>query len=105
MVGHVVMYKFGHNIEKMKNIAKAKDMIEALPSKMEWINTIQVGVDFDRGRGAYDLCIYMTFLTREKLSWFKSEPSYLEVTNFLKEVTSESHFVDFVQEEDSCTIS
>jgi len=105
MVAHVVMYKFDHNFEKMKNIAKAKDMIEALPSKMEWIDTLHVGVDFDRGRGAYDLCIYITFLTRERLSWFKSESAYLEVASFLKEVTSESHFVDFVQEEDSCTIS
>ena len=105
MVAHVVMYKFGHNIEKMQNIAKAKDMIEALPSKMEWINTLQVGVDFDRGRGAYDLCFYLTFETRDKLLWFKSEPPYLEVANFLKEVASESHFVDFVQEEDDCTLS
>ncbi len=105
MVAHVVMYKFDHNFEKMKNIAKARNMIEALPSKMEWINTLQVGVDFDRGRGAYDLCMYITFTTREKLLWFKSESAYLEVANFLKEVASESHFVDFVQEEDSCTIS
>jgi len=104
MVAHVVMYKFGHNIEKMKNIAKARDMLEELPSKMDWINTLQAGVDFDRGRGAYDLCIYSTFITREKLLWFKSDPAYLEVANFLKEVTTESHFVDFVIEEDSCTV-
>jgi len=104
MVAHVVMYKFGNNIEKMKNIAKAKDMLEALPSKMEWIDSLQVGVDFDRGRGAYDMCLYITFLTREKLLWFKSEPAYLEIAHFLKEVTNESHFVDFVQEEDTCTV-
>jgi len=104
MIAHVVMYKFEHGIDKMKNMAKAKDMMEALPSQMKWINTIQVGFDFDRGKSAYDLCVYITFKTRDELMWFKSEPPHIEAENFLKEVTTESHLVDFVYDEDSCSV-
>lgn len=104
MIVHVVMYQFKHDLYKMKNMAKAKEMLEALPSTMEWINTIQVGLDFDRGKSAYDLCVYVTFKTRDELMWFKSEPSHIEVENFLKEVTSSSHLVDYVYEEDTCAV-
>lgn len=52
MIVHVVMYKFEHGLEKMANMAKAKAMLEALPEKLEWLQSIQAGVDFDRSATA-----------------------------------------------------
>ena len=104
MIVHVVMYKFKHGLDKMANMAKAKTMLEALPEKLDWLQTIQAGVDFDHTASSYDFCLYTTFKTRENLMWFKVEKASLEVLNFLEEVTEESHVVDFVveEEETSC---
>lgn len=96
MIVHVVMYKFKHGLEKMANMAKAKAMLEALPEQLEWLQSLQAGVDFDRSATSYDLCLYATFKTRENLMWFKVEQASLEVLNFLKEVTEESHVVDYI---------
>lgn len=104
MYVHVIMFQFEHTIDKMQNMAKAKTMFEALPSTMEWIESIQVGLDINRGKSAYDLCVHATFKSRDELMWFMSEPSHIKVENFLKEVTTSSHVVDFVYEEDTCSI-
>lgn len=101
MIVHVVMYKFEHGLEKMANMAKAKAMLEALPEKLEWLQSIQAGVDFDRSATAYDFCLYATFKTREHLMWFKVEQPSMEVLNFLKEVTVESHVVDYVVDDEA----
>ena len=99
MIVHVVMYKFKHELNKMANMVKAKAMLEALPEKVEWLQTMQAGLDFDRGVSSYDLCLYATFKTKEHLMWYKVEPESLEVLNFLKECTEESHVVDYEVDE------
>ena len=104
MFVRVVMYQFKHDINKMKNMAKAKEMFEALPSSIEWIVSMEVGLDINRGKNAYDLCVHVTFKTRDDMTWFYSEPSHIEVENFLKEVTTSSHIVDYVYEEDTCSV-
>ena len=104
MIVHVAMYQFKHDINKMKNMAKAKELFEALPSQMEWIQSIQVGLDINRGKNAYDLCANVSFKTRDELLWFNSEPPYIALENFLSEVTTSMKMVDFVYEEDSCSL-
>jgi hypothetical protein len=89
------MFKFEHSFNKMANMVKAKTMLEALPEKIEWVQSIEVGFDFSRGSSAYDLCLRATFLTKDHLIWFKAEPARLEAMQFLKEVSEASHVVDY----------
>jgi hypothetical protein len=85
-------------------MAKAKEMLEALPSQIKWVESMQVGFDINRGKNAYDMCMYVTFKARDNLTWFYSEASCIEVENFLKDVVTSSHVVDYVYEEDSCSL-
>lgn len=100
MIVHVEMYKFKHGLSKMADMVKAKEMLEALPEKVEWLQTIQVGMDFNHGVSSYDLCLYATFKTKEHLMWFKVEPESLEALNFLKDSTEASHVVDYEVDDD-----
>lgn len=100
MIVHVQMYKFKHELSKMANMVKAKEMLEALPAKVQWLESIQVGFDFNHGVSSYDFCIYATFKTKEHLMWYKVEPESLEVLNFLKASTEESHVVDYEYDEE-----
>ncbi|WP_345971930.1 Dabb family protein [Sulfurimonas diazotrophicus] len=100
MIVHVEMYKFKHELSKMANMVKAKELLEALPEKVEWLQTMQVGLDFNHGAHSYDLCLYATFKTKEHLMWYKVEPESLEVLNFIKDNTEEMHVVDYEVDEE-----
>lgn len=89
------MFKFKHDFNKMANMVKAKTMLEELPEKIEWIKSIEAGIDFSRVASAYDLCLRATFLTKDHLIWFKAEPATLEAMKFIKEVSEVSHVVDY----------
>lgn len=105
MIVHVVMYQFRHEFNKMANMVKAKEMFEALPSKIEWVNSLEAGFDFNRGAKSYDLCVRATFKTKETLKWYMSEPPHIEVVKFLETVTTASHVVDYeVDDEDGCSL-
>jgi hypothetical protein len=99
------MYKFKHGFDKMANMVKAKEMFEALPSKMDWTTSLEAGFDFNRGAKSFDLCVRVTFKTRNALMWYTSEPVHTEIQKFLEEVTTASQVVDYeVDDEDACKI-
>lgn len=104
MIMHVAMFQFKHELKKMANMVKAKDMLEALPGKVEWLNTIEVGIDFNRGAKSYDFCVYSTFHTKQDLMWFTSAPAHLEVIRFLQDITTAMHVVDYEVDNDGCSI-
>lgn len=105
MIVHVVMYKFKHEFNKMANMVKAKEMFEALPSKMDWTTSLEAGFDFNRGAKSFDLCVRATFKTKDALMWYTSEPPHTEIQKFLEEVTVASQVVDYeVDDEDACNI-
>lgn len=106
MIVHVVMYKFKHEFHKMDNMKKAKEMFEALPAKMEWVNSIEVGFDFNRGAKSFDMCVRATFKTKQNLIWYMSEPPHIELLKFLEEVTTAKNVVDYeVDDENACSIN
>lgn len=94
MVVHIVMFKF-HEDQKSENIQKAKMMLEALVEKIEPLNSMEVGIDFNRSERAYDLSLYSTFDTPESLSVYATHPEHLKVVEFIKTVTLESKVVDY----------
>lgn len=104
MIKHVVMYQFKHELQKMANMVKAKEMFEALPGQMKWLTDIEAGFDFNRGSKSYDLCVYATFKTKQELMWYTSEPAHQEIVRFLNECTTAMHVVDYEVDDDTCGI-
>ena len=96
MVVHIVMFAFKAE-NKAAHIAKAKQMLEALPAKIEPLLNMEVGVDFNGGERAMDLVLTTTFETKEGLSTYATHPAHLEVVAFIKEVTELSKVVDYLR--------
>ena len=94
MIVHIVMFKFKEE-NRETNIAKAKEMLEALVGRVESLRSMEVGVDFGRSERAFDLSLYSTFDTKEGLSEYAVHPAHLEVVAFIKEVTEASRVVDY----------
>ena len=94
MIVHIVMFKFKEE-NKAENIAKAKTMLEALVDKIEPLELMEVGIDFNSSERAFDLSLYSTFETKEGLAEYAVHPAHLEVVAFIKEVTEASKVVDY----------
>lgn len=94
MIVHIVMFKFKDE-DKNENILKVKEMLEGLPSKIEGLKQMEVGIDINRSERAYDLSLYSTFESRDDLNVYATHPAHLEVLSFIKEVVETTKVVDY----------
>ena len=94
MIVHIVMFRFREE-NKSKNIKQVEAELNALLEKIDELNSIEVGVDFNGSDRAFDLSLYSTFDTKDALSCYATHPEHLKVVELIKEVTSESKVVDY----------
>ena len=88
------MFKFKEE-DKDENLQKVKVLLEALPSKIDELKMIEVGIDFNQSERAFDLSLYSTFDSKEALKTYAVHPAHLEVVEVIKSVTLESKVVDY----------
>lgn len=96
MIVHIVMLKFKEE-GKEENLVKIKELLEALPSKIESLLSMEVGLDFMQSERSYDLVLTTTFNDKEGLSSYAKHPEHLKVVNIIKEVTEISKVVDYLR--------
>ena len=96
MIVHIVMFDFKEK-NKEENILKVKEMLETLPSKIDELLSMEVGVDFNRSERACDMSLYSTFHTEEDMSVYATHPAHLEVIAYIKEVVDKSRVVDYIK--------
>ena len=94
MVVHIVMFTFKEE-DRDQNIAKTKQMLEALVEKVPSLISMEVGIDFNASARAMDLSLISTFETREGLKAYATHPAHLEVVAFIRDVTTASKVVDY----------
>ena len=95
MVVHIVLFKFNEE-NKEANIQKAKELIEALPSKITQIKKMEVGVNFDTAPRAMDLSLYSQFQTKEDLDIYATHSEHIKVIDFIKTVTQYTKVSDYI---------
>ena len=94
MVVHIVMFRFKEE-NKAANLARVKEMLEALPEKIPSLRSMEVGIDFLHSERSMDLVLTSTFDDRERLDAYRVHPAHVEVVNVIKEVSEESRVVDY----------
>ena len=96
MIVHIVMFDFKEE-DKYENILKVKEMLEALPSKIDELLEMEIGVDFSRSERACDMSLYSTFKTQEDLKVYATHPAHLEVLAIIREVVEKTRVVDYLK--------
>lgn len=96
MLVHIVMFAFKEE-NKEANMARVKELLEALPSKIETLKSMEVGIDISRSERSFDLALVSMFENEDALSVYATHPAHLEVVNVIKEVTALSKVVDYIQ--------
>jgi hypothetical protein len=82
---------------KEENMGRVKAVLEALPEKIETLKSMEVGIDISRSERSFDLVLTSTFENQEGLNEYAVHPAHLEVVSIIKEVTTLSKVVDYVQ--------
>lgn len=96
MLVHIVMFAFKEE-NKEENLVQVKSMLEALPSKIETLKHMEVGIDIGKSERSFDLVLTSTFEDQEGLSAYAVHPAHLEVVNVIKEVTTMAKVVDYLK--------
>lgn len=96
MLVHIVMFQFKEE-NKEANMAQVKAMLEALPGKIESLRSMEAGVDISCSERSFDFALISTFEDQAGLSVYAAHPAHLEVVNVIKEVTTLSKVVDYIQ--------
>ena len=96
MLVHIVMFQFKEE-NKETNLVKVKGMLEALPSKIDTLRSMEVGIDVSRSERSFDLVLISTFDDQAGLDVYAPHPAHQEVVNVIKEVTSLSKVVDYIR--------
>lgn len=98
MIVHIVMFKFKkENFDE--NIKKIKEKLNALPSLIDELKCLEIGVDFSKSERSFDLSLYSSFSSKEDLKAYAIHPEHLKVVELIKAVTIESKVVDYELEE------
>lgn len=98
MIKHIVMFKVretGSVEEKMQLVDQLKNALEALPRKIEQIQTFEVGVNISESPGAYDLILVSTFQDMDELAVYRDHPEHQKVVELIKKETDNRVVVDY----------
>lgn len=96
MLVHIVMFQFKEE-NKEANLARVKTMLEALPSKIDTLRSMEVGIDVSRSERSFDMVLVSTFDDQAGLDVYAPHPAHQEVFSVIKEVTLLSKVVDYIQ--------
>ena len=99
MVRHVCMFEFldeAQGRSREENVAITKTMLEALPSKIDWIRASEVHLRSESApEGNWDLILISDFDSFEDLERYRVHPDHVAVGTFMRPVRCARACVDF----------
>lgn len=95
MLVHIVMFAFKEE-NKESNLARVKTMLEALPSKIESLRSMEVGIDISCSERSFDMVLVSRFDDQTGLDLYTPHSAHQEVVSVIKEVTTMAKVVDYV---------
>ena len=94
MIVHIVMFTFKEE-NKEATLLKVKELLESLVEKIDVLQSLEVGINFDTADRAMDLSLYSKFASKEDLAIYATHPEHLKVVEYIKSVATASKVVDY----------
>lgn len=99
MIRHIVMFSFKDEAEgctKAENVQKTKEMLDALPGKIDKIRAQTVAVNADAAsKENFDLVLVSDFDSLEDLQAYQVHPDHVAVGTFMRPRRIARACVDF----------
>lgn len=96
MLVHIVMFQFKEE-NKAENLARVKAMLEVLPTQIDTLKSMEVGIDISHSERSFDLSLISVFDDQAGLDVYVPHPAHQEVVRIIKEVTLLSKVVDYIR--------
>ena len=95
MVRHVVMFKFeGDDRERLEVALRFKEALEALPSQIEVLESIEVGLNMNPAE-AWDLVLTATVATFPDVATYSAHPAHVEACKIIAGHKKDRACVDY----------
>lgn len=97
MINHVVLFKFKaySPAEKQEKLNHLKTALLGLKGKIEQLQQIEVGLNYELNSKSYDLCLLSHFENETDLDIYRVHPEHLKVLELVKEYTDLRAAVDY----------
>jgi len=98
MIKHVVMWKLRETAEgndKERNKELIKEKLLELKQKIQQIDSMEVGFNFNPTEAAYDVLLISTHESKTALSEYAAHPEHQEVAGFIGKLVKDRKVVDF----------
>jgi hypothetical protein len=97
MINHVVLFKLKPypSQEKTEILREVKGLLEGLREKIEELQYIEVGINYETESKSYDLALISHFRSVEELDRYRVHHEHVKVASRMNEVVESRAAVDF----------
>lgn len=97
MIKHIVMWKLKADLDdKKEKCHEIKEKIEGLKELIKEIEKIEVGINIEDSKEAYDVVLYSEFKDKESLEIYQNHSEHLKVAKFISSVREARAVVDYI---------
>ncbi len=96
MIRHIVMWKMAPSEDMAEKAMAIKENLEALKDKINVIEDIEVGLNFNETDSASDVVLVSTFKTIDDLNEYRNHPAHKAVgASYVRPNVSERRVCDY----------
>jgi len=98
MLRHIVMMKFKDTepVDDLRN--DFKNSLLGLLDSIQDLKRMEVGLNINTGKSAYDLVLTADFIDEEGLNAYRVHPDHVKILNKMKKVVEKTAAVDYFLE-------
>jgi hypothetical protein len=98
MLHHIVMFKLSEtpgSDQKERNKWEVKRRLEELPSKIDVIRSLEVGINIVQQARAFDVVLVYTFDNLDDLETYRVHSAHQEFVEFVGQIREQTASVDY----------
>ena len=98
MIRHIVMWKFKEFAQgrtKKENLELVKGMLEELPSKIDFIRSMEDNFNVNDKAGMFDAVLISEFDTLEDVERYRVHPEHMAISDYVALVKEDRASVDY----------
>ncbi len=98
MLRHIVMMKFKDTepVDDLRN--EFKNNLLGLVDSIQELKRMEVGLNINTGKSAFDLVLTADFVDEEGLNAYRVHPEHVKILNKMKKVVEKTAAVDYIFE-------
>jgi hypothetical protein len=98
MLHHIVLFKLSETAgsnQREKNRQEVRRRLEELPSRIDVIRSLEVGLNIVQQERAFDVVLISTFDNLEDLEKYRVHPAHQEFVAFVSRIREQAASVDY----------